>query len=98
MFINELGRRFGAALFTADGIGNLFDEGEVSAGLNWISVSYRLYTAAPCDTAPTLRVRKSTNKRKSKGYSECRDGPHNLKVVGSNPTPATKIPRVSKRL
>ena len=26
------------------------------------------------------------------------DTTHNLKVVGSNPTPATKIPRVSKRL
>jgi hypothetical protein len=75
----------------AYGIGNLFDVSNVAARLNRIPVFSQRSAAIPCDTTPTLRPGKSANNRKSKGYSGCGGSPHNLKVVGSNPTPATKI-------
>ncbi|MFA9197801.1 MAG: hypothetical protein ACEQSM_09455, partial [Aliarcobacter sp.] len=60
------------------------------------TVSFQRFAAVPCDTTPTLRAKKSTNQRKSRGYSRHRGNPHNLKAAGSNPAPATKKLRLIK--
>ena len=66
--------------------------------LDRIPVSRQRFAAVPCDTTPTLQVQKSANKRKSRCYSGRAGGPHNLKVTGSNPVPATKLSLVIKLL
>jgi hypothetical protein len=54
-----------------------------------IPMLYQRFPAVPCDTSPTLQAKKSANNMKIIGYLENRADPHNLKVTGSNPVPAT---------
>jgi hypothetical protein len=62
-----------------------------SCSADRIPVPSQQFAAVPCDTTPTSSARNLANLRKSRQYSESRDDPHNLKVVGSNPTPATRF-------
>jgi hypothetical protein len=63
-----------------------------------IPVLYQRFAAVPCDTSPTLQADKSANNMKVIGYYGHGDDPHNLKVTGSNPVPATKYPNHSNTL